>query len=97
MPKTREEIRETEKKRHWKNVEYIRERKSVPCMDCGGTFPHYCMDFHHIDESTKNSSIGRKPFAHQMAKRSRRVIDEEIDKCVIVCANCHRIRHHLDN
>ena len=85
MPRSKEgEIRQ---------IEYIKSKRNVPCMDCGGTFPVCCMDFHHVDEETKNSLIGRKSFLHVMKKYSVERIDEEIDKCVIVCANCHRIRH----
>ena len=74
---------------------YMRKCKEVPCMHCGGTFPHYCMDFHHIDESTKHKTIGRKSF-YRMSRHSYQVIDAEIEKCLILCACCHRKLHWLD-
>ena len=82
------------KVRRAKRSEYMRCKKNIPCMDCGGVFPDYCMDFHHLDENAKNPYIGRKSFVERMSKFSIQRIDEEISKCVIVCANCHRIRHH---
>ena len=84
----------TREKRWNERREYIISKKNVPCADCGGTFPNYCMDFHHIDEDTKHRGIGRKPFIDKMKQFSIKTIDEEIAKCVVVCANCHRIRHH---
>ena len=86
-----------QKKRHAERQEYIRSKKNVPCMDCGNVFPDYCMDFHHIEEDTKNPIIGRNSFIDRMKKCSIKTIDEEISKCVIICACCHRIRHHSNN
>ncbi len=70
---------------------YARIRKYIddfkegkPCMDCGGSFPPFCMDFDHRDPSTKVTNVG--------AARSMKKVVEEIEKCDLVCANCHRIR-----
>jgi hypothetical protein len=65
-------------------LQALRER---PCTDCGGRFPHYVMDFDHPDRSVKTGDIS------QMAASglSPRVL-AEIEKCDLVCANCHRIR-----
>lgn len=66
----------------------VKERKSdVPCTDCGKIYPWYVMDYDHVRGEKKfNLSIaGSKMF-------SIKKIDEEIDKCEVVCANCHRIR-----
>ena len=87
-------MEEARKKRIEERKEYIRSKKDVPCHDCGNTFPQYCMDFHHIDETTKNPYIGRYSLTERMAKFSIKKIDEELEKCVVVCACCHRIRHH---
>lgn len=61
--------------------------KSNPCTDCGNKFPTCCMDFDHISED-KTAKIG------QLATHctDKQIIQEEIDKCELVCANCHRIR-----
>jgi len=58
---------------------------SEPCADCGGVFPPECMDFDHV-RGTKLFSIGwRMAGSHLTLQR-------EIEKCDLVCANCHRIR-----
>lgn len=63
--------------------------KSVPCEGCGGKFPPYCMDFHHIDPTTKEFNIGTNASVIGL----QRLLDE-IDKCAILCANCHRITRY---
>jgi len=65
----------------------IAETKAVPCMDCGGSFPVVCMDFDHRDPGTKNHNV-----SDLVKVGSVRILEEEIAKCDIVCANCHRIR-----
>lgn len=61
----------------------IDEIKSVPCMDCGNNFPPECMDFDH----RKDKKFG----IHNIMKNMTDLL-KEIDKCDIVCANCHRVR-----
>jgi len=83
-------------KRHKERFEYIQSKKRVPCADCGNTFPEICMDFHHINEDTK-AEVLKKPGQNSMSRWMKRwsikKIDEELDKCVVLCACCHRIRH----
>lgn len=62
--------------------------KSAPCTDCGGRFPSECMDFDHIDASQKVASISDLVFQAKPIE----VILAEIDKCELVCSNCHRVR-----
>jgi hypothetical protein len=69
-------------------VELLRDLRRVPCADCGGTFKPYQMDFDHRDPATKSFKVmtGRA-----MLMSTRRVLDE-VAKCDVVCANCHRLR-----
>lgn len=60
--------------------------KAGPCGRCKQLFPAYVMDWHHSDHRTKKFGIGRGSF-----RRSRAAIIEEIAKCELLCANCHRI------
>jgi hypothetical protein len=64
----------------------IAEIKNVPCVDCGEKFHPCAMDFDHI-ESNKIANVSMLAKGHSWEK-----IKQEIDKCEIVCANCHRIR-----
>lgn len=74
------------KERHKRGREFIDRCKNVPCLDCKGTFPPECMDFDHRDASSKKMHIGSS------TNCSIEAIWKEIQKCDIVCANCHRIR-----
>lgn len=65
---------------------YIRTKKERPCMDCGGIFPYYVMDFDHRDMGTKVKEMNK------MYNESWEAIAEELKKCDVVCANCHRMR-----
>lgn len=58
------------------------------CQNCGGVFPHFCYDFHHVDPAKKE--IGMTDLQD---KRWERVL-AEVKKCRLLCANCHRIAHH---
>lgn|SRR5581483_826115 len=69
---------------------WLRDLRRVPCMDCGGIFPPHVMDFDHRDPKTKSFSLG----AGKSLLKNRTVLESEIVKCDIVCANCHRQRTH---
>ena len=81
-------IKSNLQKRVERNREYTTSRMT-PCVDCGFFHPA-AMDFHHRDPSTKVkggvSRLTRGGYAVDLLK-------EEIDKCVCLCSNCHRIRH----
>jgi len=62
--------------------------KDVPCRDCGVKYAPHIMDFDHLNSKEKSFTISR---ASQMGKTLEQVI-EEIKKCDVVCANCHRQR-----
>ena len=81
-----------------KKKEYIDSKRNVPCADCGQSFPIVCMDFHHLDETTKNPQLVKKrtkSLKEYMCRYSYANIDAELNKCVVLCANCHRVRHVL--
>lgn len=67
-------------------VKWFENLKDKPCMDCGRTFPPYCLDFDHLRD--KEFTIS-KAFRYNWSKKR---ILKEIDKCELVCAVCHRIR-----
>ncbi|MBP9854147.1 MAG: hypothetical protein KBD53_04690 [Candidatus Omnitrophica bacterium] len=46
------------------------------------------MEFHHKDPSQKDFNISCKGYT-----RSWNKVRQELDKCVLVCANCHREIH----
>ncbi len=65
-------------------------KRSGQCADCGfkgKDFPHV-LDFDHQGISVKSFNIG----SWSRAVLSIETIRTEIEKCELVCANCHRIR-----
>lgn len=58
------------------------------CMDCAGVFPPPVYDFHHLDPKEKEFNLG-----DILRKKDFSTIEKELTKCVLLCANCHRIRH----
>lgn len=70
---------------HRANTEFIKRRKSQPCADCGESYPYYVMQFDHRED--KLFDIANSTFRSSTLKLQR-----EIDKCDVVCANCHAER-----
>jgi hypothetical protein len=69
-------------------VEMVKKIKiSKPCKDCGESYPYYVMDFDHRDGDDKSFCIST-----HLRKRGRNVVLAEIEKCDLVCSNCHRER-----
>lgn len=64
----------------------LMELKDKPCMDCGIKYPPYVMEYDHISNDKLDS------IANLLQKASWQRILDEIAKCELVCANCHRIR-----
>lgn len=63
------------------------EYKGGKCVDCGYNELHpEVYDFHHLVRNTKEFDIF-------ISIKSWVKIKKELDKCVLLCANCHRIRH----
>jgi len=61
------------------------------CHDCGSkALPPYCYDFDHRDPASKEWNISE--LVRKVSSMQR--IADEIDKCDVVCSNCHRIRTH---
>ncbi len=61
------------------------------CTDCGRSFPPCAMDFDHLDGSTK---VGTISYVSRRLLWPKERILEEVEKCELVCAKCHRIRTH---
>jgi ribosomal protein L30E len=69
-------------KRQW-FIEYIKQQK---CCKCGENDPR-CLSFHHLRD--KSFTIGYMLTSGHSLQR----LKEEIDKCIVVCENCHRTIH----
>jgi hypothetical protein len=62
--------------------------KDRPCEDCGNKYAPCVMDWHHRDPALKSFSVGRG------LRRKQEVVLAEIQKCALLCANCHRLREY---
>ncbi len=60
--------------------------KDKPCVDCGNQCPSGVMDLHHRDPSTKEFN----PSQYMTVGYDR--LKQELDKCDVLCSNCHRVR-----
>ena len=84
------------RKKHGKNYDgkvsncrkWLRQYKQkCTCTRCGENYPE-CLDFHHLKD--KIAGIAK------LAKQAGTTIfdlEEEIKKCIVLCVNCHRIKH----
>ena len=77
-----------EKQRYLNKKNFVNSQKTK-CEKCGED-RFYTLDFHHRDKQEKEFTIG------QFKRGSFEVIQSEIDKCVVLCSNCHREFHFLE-
>lgn len=68
---------------------YQDHKSSLKCEECGFSHPA-ALDFHHRDSSTKEFEVSSMP----REGYSKESILSEIEKCAVMCANCHRIHHY---
>lgn len=66
-------------------------KKGDKCFDCNKQYPNCVYEFHHVDPATKDTTPSK------LFMLSDNSIEKELNKCIMLCANCHRIRHHNDN
>lgn len=59
---------------------------ALGCMDCGYREHAEALDFDHRPGEVKRFSIGGN------CVRTWKILWAEIQKCDVVCANCHRVR-----
>jgi predicted HNH restriction endonuclease len=76
------DIRERAAKRKQEFVDY----KGGKCELCGYDKNIAALDFHHVDPSIKESKLS--DFRSLAAARV------ELDKCILICSNCHRELHY---
>ena len=68
------------------HITWLAERHGdQPCLDCGNHFQWCAMDFDHV-RGVKKQAVSK------MSNYRREMVEAEIAKCDLVCANCHRVR-----
>lgn len=69
-------------------VKWYKELKNNPCVDCGQVFHPAAMQWDHLPTFSKNDTIS---IMYRKGYGKNRIL-KEIEKCELVCANCHCIR-----
>ncbi|SRR6266550_5461557 len=88
-PAHRQDRIDRSKQKRLELVEWYREyKKTLRCADCGQNHPA-TLEFHHLDPTKKEALVSRLIATTSSLRR----LQEEMAKCVVLCANCHRIRH----
>lgn len=66
-----------------KAIEYLGGK----CSKCGWTGDSSAFEFHHTTQEKKDFSIGN------VSNKKWELILKELNKCELLCSNCHRIEH----
>lgn len=74
--------------RHKKIRQMAIDYKGGRCQICGYNRCIEALEFHHINSSGKDFGISEKGYTRGWIK-----VKEELEKCILVCANCHRELH----
>lgn len=69
--------------------DWVRQFKDK-CLYCGETHPAV-LDFHHLQD--KEHAIGSLTNRNNLTDKIKKLIKEEIKKCIVLCSNCHRKLH----
>ena len=77
---------ERNKKRAAEFRTIIAQMKGTTCLDCKREYHQCQLDFDHV-KGEKKFNISKIPDIH-----SKKALLEEIAKCEVVCASCHRLR-----
>jgi len=64
-------------------------KATLSCVNCGENHPA-TFDFHHVERHPDNRKVHKLLQSNNIGGAL-----EEIKKCVVLCANCHR-KHHYE-
>ena len=82
---------EKAKKYREKSVEEFTEfKKTLKCSKCGEN-RWWVLDFHHINPNEKDREL-----SNLIRAASKEKIKKELDKCIVLCSNCHRDLHYKE-
>lgn len=77
------------KNRRKRIKEELLEYKGGKCQICGYQKCSSALEFHHLNPEEKDFSLSTTSSYKNIDK-----MKQEVDKCILVCANCHREIHH---
>ena len=89
--KRREAWNRASKKKYDKRLRYLNQQKlKVGCLICGFKSYSSALDFHILDPSAKEEDTTT------FVRWSQEKLKEEMERYVVLCANCHRGVHSGD-
>lgn len=83
----RNKVRQKDRQRTFSNKLRAIEHLGGKCVECGYNKCPAALDFHHRDPHTKDATV------RTLIQRKWQDILIEINKCVLLCSNCHREYH----
>ena len=84
---SKESTRKGEQTRIKKNVSRYLAKYGDYCKQCKKTYPFHIYELHHSEPK------GKDPY--KKWHYSWELLEKLLDKCILVCANCHKDIHHL--
>jgi hypothetical protein len=85
-------IKEYQKISRKKRQELVDEVKKKGCFLCGYNKTFIALDLHHLEEDFKVDTLSNMIYSSSLKK-----IEQELKKCIVLCANCHREVHHSEH
>ena len=73
--------------------EYLLELKGNRCQSCGYEKSQYALDFHHRRKEEKSFNITSACYEFSDSAFKDLVVKEVLEKCDLLCSNCHRETH----
>lgn len=80
-------------RRHVRKEQWRAFKRTLKCTNCGENHPA-TLDFHHYE---RNNPLNRK--VHLLIRNGalKAAIDEIRERCIVLCANCHRKHHYAEH
>lgn len=75
-------------KEEWKA--YLKPIVDLSCSKCGYDEHFVALDFHHV--SNKDFGIATM-LQNKPTDANKTAMRKEIEKCIVLCSNCHRVHH----
>lgn len=88
-PEPKEQVTARGRRHRAENKKKALEYLGSKCIKCGYNKCLGALDFHHLNPKEKEIAINQALSRHWSWNR----LKDELDKCVILCANCHREIH----
>jgi hypothetical protein len=73
---------------------FLEYKKTTSCERCGYNKNVDALDFHHVSTDDKKFRLSRMHTNHKSINNElNKRIKKELDKCIVLCSNCHLIEH----